>query len=410
MAAPSTGEEPRYGWVMVAIAPAFLALGNGGLGAISVFIKPLSAEFGWLRGETSFAYLAATLGSGVGGIAMGILADRFSTRHIILLGAIAGGLSFVGLSFLSSLWQFYLYYIVFGLLASAAFFAPLLSNVGAWFTARRGLAIGLVTAGQALGQGMVPYITALLIVGFGWQGAYTGLAIVFLAVLLPMSFLVRDAPGSGSAIRARARAGEAGEAAEDFLIRPRHSLAVLSAAAVFCCITMATPLIHAPALASDRGLSPENAARVLLIMLISGALGRVAFGRLADKIGGLHSYMAASLWQTVLVYPFVLVSTPMGFYTMAAVYGFGYAGVMTSLINSALAFSPKAHAGFATAVVALFGWVGMGLGAWQAGFLFDLTGDYKVPFYIAAYSGVVNLWLLGAIRIWQRNRRLALAG
>ena len=89
--------EPRYGWVMVAIAPVFLGLYAGSNGALSVFLKPLVADLGWLRGETSFAYLISTAAVGLGGILMGHLADRIPTRRLVLFGALAMGLSYMAL-------------------------------------------------------------------------------------------------------------------------------------------------------------------------------------------------------------------------------------------------------------------------------------------------------------------------
>ena len=62
--------DPRYGWVMVAVAPLFFGLAGGSLNAISVFIKPLASELGWLRGETAFAYLTAATAVGVGAAAV----------------------------------------------------------------------------------------------------------------------------------------------------------------------------------------------------------------------------------------------------------------------------------------------------------------------------------------------------
>ena len=406
---PVHQDEPRYGWAMVGIAAMFQAVANGGLGAITVFLKPLATEFGWLRGETSFAYLVATIASGLGGILMGYLADRYPTRIIVMVGALLGGLFYLGMSQQSALWQFYLLNILFGGLCAATFFVPLLANVGAWFSRRRGLALGLTTAGQALGQGIVPYVTALFIVAYGWRGAYIGLAVIILGVLFPLSFLVRNAPGSAATRRASEKktpgstAGDAPEAA--LLLKPAHSISLLSMAGFCCCVCMAVPLIHAVPLASDKGLGGEQAARVVLIMLVVGFFGRISFGRLADRIGGLYTYMIASFWQTALVFFFTRVEAPWAFYVLAGVYGFGYAGVMTGLIISVQQYSPKSMTGLATGIVTLFAWIGMGTGAYQGGLFFDLTGGYAVPFAVAVYAGIVNLWLLGVIWIYEYRRR-----
>jgi MFS family permease len=194
-----------------------------------------------------------------------------------------------------------------------------------------------------------------------------------------------------------------------FPLSPGRSIAVLAVAAVFCCITMATPLIHVVALASDRGLAPEAAARVLLVLFATGVLGRICFGRLADRTGPLPAYMLASLWQTALVYWFTRLHSPGAFYALAAVWGFGYAGVMTCLVYCAQHFVPAHRTGVATGVVGMCGWLGMGLGGWQGGVLFDLTGDYTQSFANAALAGIVNLSLLTLLLVARVRGQRALA-
>lgn len=389
------------------MAPLFLGFGVGSLGAISVFLKPLGAEFGWLRGETAFAYLTGNAMAGIGGLLLGHLADRFTSRRVILAGAVVMGLSNLAMARQTSLWQFYLLATLSAGFGTAAFFAPLLSNVGSWFNRNKGLALGIATAGQALGQGFVPYIASMLILNLGWRGAYNVMGIFSLAVLFPLAFLIRNPPklqtaGSGAGQKA---ASHSPFAEEKFLIPPMHSLSLLSLAAIFCCITMSTPLVHAVALASDQGLSTENAARVLLLIMIAGFFGRIFFGKLSDWIGGLRSYMIASFWQTVMVFWFTQVSTPTGFYLVGILFGFGFAGVMTCLIVCAQGSAPSAQGGFSTAMVAMFGFMGMGIGGWQAGFFYDLTGNYTQSFSNAVFSGGINLTILTLLALYRiRNR------
>ena len=398
--------EPLYGWVMVGIAPLFLGFAMGSIGAISVFLKPLATDFGWLRGETSFAYLAASAAIGLGGLLMGYLADRYTTRRIVLLGALALGLSYLGMARQETLWQFYLFSSLSAGLGSAAFFAPLLANVGGWFTQNKGLAIGVTTAGQALGQGIVPYVASFLISGMGWRGAFTALGVFALAGLFPLAFLIRNPPPAEGA--GAASPGEAPSEAKAFPVRPLHSVSLLSFAAIFCCITMSTPMVHVVALASDRGLNPENAARVLLLIMIAGFFGRIFFGRLSDRIGGLRAYMVASLWQTALVFWFTQMTTPTAFYMMAVIFGFGYAGVMTCLVVCAQGFAPASRSGISTAIVAFFAFIGMGVGGYQGGFFFDLTGDYIQSYANAAFAGMFNLTILSAFYFYYNRKSLAL--
>jgi MFS family permease len=395
--------EPRYGWVMVALAPLFIGFAIGSMGAISVFIKPLGTEFGWLRGETSLSYLLSMAAVGVGGLLMGHLADRYHSRRIVLGGAAVLGLSFLAMARQDSLWEFYLYSCLSSGLGSAAFFAPLLANVGGWFNRNKGLAIGITTAGQALGQGIVPYVASFLIASLGWRGAYNAMGLFALLGLLPLSLLIRNPPA-----RKAQSTGPAAGGGEAFAVPPPISVGVLSFAAIFCCITMATPMVHVVALASDRGLGPTAAAGVLLAIMVSGFFGRIFFGKLSDWIGGLRGYLLASAWQTALVFGFTLLHSPGAFYALAVLFGFGYAGVMTCLLLCAQGFAPASRSGIATAVVSLFGFIGMGTGGFQAGFFFDVTGDYTQSFANAAFAGMINLLILSSLYFYHTRRVSAL--
>lgn len=389
--------EQSYGWVMVVVAAIFMGMGSGSLVSISVFLKPMATEFGWLRGQTAFAYLVGTAAVGVGGIVMGHLADRLPTRRIALAGAVFLGLAYLLLARQSALWQFYLLYCLMGGLGTAAFMAPLLANVGKWFERNRGMAIGFATAGFGLVQSLLPYASRHLISTSGWRGAYTTLGIFTLALLVPLTLFVRSPPAAGTAGTAPAvPAGSQTQAGGELPVYER-GVAWISAAVVFCCICMATPMVHVVALAQDKGLQPQNAAGILTVLLITGLVGRIAFGKIADHIGGLPTYMLSSAGQTVLVFFFVSLDSVWGFYLFAALFGLIFSGVMTCIVICAQEFAPVHRRGISLGIVGLFGWLGMGLGGWQGGFFFDLTGTYTVSYANAALAGVVNLIILGML-------------
>lgn len=400
----SVGTESRYGWLMVALTPLFMALGIGSLLCISVFLRPLEAEFGWARGVTSFAYLAGTVALGVGGIAMGYLADRVPMRRMLFLGALAMGLLSLALSRQTALWQLYAYYVLFGLLGSAAVFVPGMALVGSWFTRNRGLAIGCTTAAFALLQGVLPSIVRYLITDVGWRGAYTALGVFCLAVLVPLSWLMRR-PGEGAAQSAASAA-----APRAFALAPQVSTGFISVAVVFCCITMATPMVHVVALAQDLGFGPQEAAGVLTVLMVAGLAGRVIIGKLADALGGLPAYLLASGMQTVLVFAFTLVHTLPALYVLAFLFGLGSSAVMTCIFVCVQEMTPMARWGTYTGVAAGFGWTGMGLGGWQGGLFYDLTGSYTVSYANAALAGAINLAILGTLWALRHRRELALAG
>lgn len=399
------GSEPRYGWVMVAIAAVFMGVGSGSLGAIAVFLKPLGAEFGWLRGDTAGAYLVGSIAMGAGGIAMGYVSDRYSARRAVLFGAACLGVAHLLLGRQASLWQFYGLYMMLGGLGASSFDAPLLANVGGWFERNKGLALGVATAGRSLGQGLMPFTAAFLITAFGWRDAYLVLGLAVLAVLLPLALMVRTPPSFAAG---PVQGGSAPAWRPPVAVAPTTFVTWLGVAAIFCCVCMATAMVHVAPLAQDRGFDAATASALLLVIFAAGFFGRIAFGRLADHIGGLRAYVSASVAQTLTVFWFSQAYSLPALVLLAVGFGFGFSGVMTCVVICVREYVPPARRGLAQGTVLFLAWIGMGVGGWQGGVLYDLTGGYTLSFAIAAAAGAVNLALLAALAL-HLGRALPLA-
>jgi MFS family permease len=394
---------------MVVVSSVLMGMGAGALISISAFLKPLIAEFGWLRGETSFGYMAGALAMGIGGIVMGHLADRYSTRRVVFGGLICLGVSLLLLSTQSALWQFYLFYCLMGGFGSSALDVPLLANIGHWFDRNKGLALGLTTAGRALGQGFVPFLSGYMIASSGWRDAYTTLGLVTLVVLVPLALLVRSPPGLEEA-RAASRDASPADHDEAYPVPPKLAISWVGVASVFCCACMGTAMVHAVAIAQDAGLGAEEAAAVILLMYVAGFFGRIFFGKLADHIGGIRSYWLSSFGQTVFIFWFSQMHSVASFYTLAVAFGFFFGGVMTGLTICVRELTPLHMRGVSTGVVFLLAWIGMGIGGYQGGLFFDLSGSYVVSYANATIVGVINLMIVGSLYVYVTRRETAPAG
>ncbi len=390
--------ECRKAWTMVLLAAVLMGMGPGAMNSIAVFLNPISADFGWMRSQTSLAYLAGSIAMGAGSIGMGYLADRYSARPVVIMGAIVLGSVFLLMAHQQALWQMYFFYVLLGGLGVSSFDAPLLAYVGSWFQRNKGLAMGVAMALRSLGQGLVPFVAGYLITIYGWRGAYMAVGLFGLVVLVPIALLLRKPPAvqEGSAGNATGRRqGPVPPAAQP--IAPERFVAWIGAAAVFCCIAMATVMVHVVALAQDRGLGAESAGGILLVIFIVAFFGRIAYGKLSDMIGGLRSYMVASAGQSLLVFWFSQADTLLGFYLIAVAFSLGFSGVMTGMVVTVREYVPKHRQGVSQGVMLFMAWIGMGIGGWQGGFFFDLTGSYTVSFANAAIAGLVNLAILASL-------------
>lgn len=168
--------DPTYAWLMVAVVFTISALAFGTLGSISVFLKPLSTEFGWGRGQTALGYTAISFSSALFGILWGYIADKRGTRWFGVISAVIMAASLYLLSSLTSIIEFYAYYFLFGAFGTAMATTPLYANVGFWFRHNPGLALGVTASGGAIGQALVPYFSGLSISAYGWQQTYQTLA------------------------------------------------------------------------------------------------------------------------------------------------------------------------------------------------------------------------------------------
>jgi MFS family permease len=391
-------KEPSYRWAIVAAVAAILGIAMGQLiNGFSVFFLPIEAETGWPRGDIAAINSAGLIGIGIGGIAMGHVADRADIRRLALFAGVVVALASLAASRATQLWHFYVIYFLAGALGGGALFAPLIALVGAWFRSGAGLAIGIASAGQAVGQGGVPYGAAFLIEQLGWRGALLALGVISFATLVPLAMLLRRAPPTPAA----SAAGDPGGS----LLPPAVVLPAMCLAALGCCTGMSVPLMHLVPLICGGGSSAPQAGAVLFTLMIAAIFGRVAFGRLADMIGAIPAYMAAVTWQTVFVFGFTQIATLDTFQLYAPIYGFGYGGVMTGLLVTTRELTPAARRASMTGLILAFAWLGHSLGGWQGGALYDLTGRYDWGFGNAAIAGLVNLAVVGSLGLALHRRR-----
>jgi MFS family permease len=394
--------DPAYGWVMVFVVFLLSALAFGALGSISVFLKPLVTEFGWSRGQTSFGYTVISFSSAVFGVLWGYIADRYGTRWFGLIAAFAMSGSLFALSQQESILQFYGLYFLFGAFGNAMVTSPLFANVGFWFTHKPGLALGITASGGAVGQAVVPYLCALSLELYGWQTTYMLSAACYLALALPVALLIRESPS-----REEARLQPVDEV-RTFPLSEREVILWISVAIIFCCTCMSVPIVHLVPLLTDSGFSLDQATTVLMVLMFSGALGRILGGRLGDLIGALPSYMVMSAGQTLSVFWFPFLDSTAAIYFVAVVFGFTYSGVMSAILVCTRMMVSAKFGARAMSITSFFGWFGMGAGGFMGGYLFDLTGNYEASFIGAMIVGCVNfaILLLFALRIRRQSRGL----
>jgi len=380
-------------WFAVAAAAAMLAVIMGMLvNGLTAFFVPMEQAEGWVRADIASINSFGLIGLAFGSVIMGAVADRLSIRAICLLAASTMGFCLIAASQAGSPWMLCVLFFLAGALAGGTLFAPIFAYVGNWFPKAAGVAIGVAAAGQAVGQGSVPLLAAWLIESFGWRNAMLALGCGTLAILVPLAWGMRQAPAA------------AGASFREPELQPALAVPILSAAVFFCCTCMAVPLMHLMPLIQSLCISSTDAGSVMFVMLLAAIAGRIAYGKLCDKIGATRSWFVASALQTVGVLAFTQFGSLREFLLFSVVYGFAYAGVMTSILVAVRALTPARNKATWMGLVLSFAWLGHAFGGFQGAFAYDLTSGYQAGFAAGALAGAGNLILVGTI-IWLTRPR-----
>lgn len=393
-----------YAWRRLAVSLALATTGGVGLWSAVVVLPAIQAAFGVDRSGASLPYTATMVGFAMGGIAMGRLADRVGIFPPVLMGSALLGLGYLLAAAAPSYAAFVLVQaVLIGMLGSAATFAPLVADVSHWFLRRRGIAVAIVASGNYLAGTVWPPLLELLIRTQGWRVAHAVVGCVCLLLMLPLSFLLRPRPRVAAGTVAQPAAAAAGGSR----LAPGTLQLVLVVAGIACCIAMSMPQVHLVAWCTDLGYGPARGAEMLALMLGLGVVSRLASGLLADRIGGLATLILGSALQALTLALYLPFDGLVPLYLVSALFGLAQGGIVPSYALVVRDHFPAREAGARVSLVLMATIVGMALGGWLSGELYDRTGSYAVALWHGIAWNFVNLAL--ALWILKARRRAAAA-
>jgi MFS family permease len=400
--------DSRYAWFRLGINLALMTIGASGMYVVVVVLPSVQAEFGVARGDASLPYTLTMIGFGLGGIMMGRLADRFGILVPSVLGALALSAGFVAAAFSPSLLVFAIVQgVVIGFLGSSSTFSPLMADTSFWFLRRRGIAVAICAAGNYLGGAIWPTVVQAFVEDYGWRNTYIGIGIFCLATMLPLALMLRAPRPQATALpvteseaaKAAAQPSGIGHSAERPLgMTPRALLTLLCIAGVACCVAMSMPQVHIVAYCADLGYGPARGAEMLSLMLGFGIVSRLISGMICDRIGGLRTLLLGSVMQTIALILFLPFDSLASLYVISILFGLFQGGIVPSYAIVVREYFSPALASTWVGLVITATMVGMALGGWLSGVIFDLTGSYDAAFVNGIAWNLVNaaivLWLL----------------
>lgn len=371
-----------------------VVLGNSSMYVVSVVLPAVQAEFDIGRATASLPYTLMMVCLGLGGLLTGRLADRHGLTPVLWLGALAVLGGFVGAAFSGSIWAFGIAHAVMGFIGSSATFAPLLADTALWWNRRRGIAVAVCASGNYVAGALWPPIVQYGIDTIGWRPTYMALGVVCGLGMLALSLRMRQRP---PAIQAAAEGAHAMpvDRTRPFGLAPGMAMALLCVAGVACCVAMAMPQVHIVAYCTDLGFGAAQGAQMLSLMLACGIVSRLVFGLICDRIGGIRTLLLGSALQWVALLLFLPYDGLVPLYIISALFGLFQGGIVpTYAIIVREHFAPAQASGRVGAVI-MATLVGMALGGWLSGWIFDITGSYHAAFVNGIGWNLLNLSITG---------------
>ncbi|HSB80061.1 MAG TPA: MFS transporter [Candidatus Methylomirabilis sp.] len=395
--------ESRRGWITVFTTFITLVVIYGVWYSYSVFLVALLREFGWSRSLLSGAFSLLALVNGGLGPVTGWLVRRTGPRRLLFIG---GGVMALGLILAGQITTWWHLYLAFGVITaigmSLAGWVTSVVLVQGWFPTQFATAMGIASAGIGAGiLGVVP-LTELLIGGWGWRWAFRGQAIFTLAWMLPAAYwLVLDPPGYGTSRSDRAQAAATESSGNDWTIKTAaRTWRFWGVAGVFFTGNLVTQmlLIHQVAYFVDHGVPPLTAAMVGGAVGLVSIPGKMGWGFLSDRAGRELAVTLAFGCVALSIGALVLAGrhpNPGMLYLYALLIGLGYS--VLSPVFPAIASDLFRGPGFPVIYGTLYGVIclGLALGPWVAGRIFDLTGSYGAALWLG-----VGMTVLTPVLVW----------
>ncbi len=395
---PSSSTDPYdspYSWRRLAVSLALSTIGGIGLWSVVVVLPTIEAEFGVDRGGASLPYTATMIGFAIGGIYMGRMADQRGVFAPLLMSSIMMFIGYMAAGNATTLWQFILAQALFiGMLGSSATFAPLVADVTHWFLKRRGVAIAVVASGNYLSGTIWPPILTYSIELYGWRLSYMAIGVFCLVTMAPLAMLLRrrpdlsDSSNPGNSVAERYKLN----------LSPRALQVILVIAGISCCVAMSMPQVHIVAYSADLGYGVARGAEMLSLMLGFGIISRLVSGMIGDIIGGVGTLILGSVLQCLALLFYIPFDGLTSLYIVSAFFGLAQGGIVPSYALIVREYLPAKEAGARVSLVLMMTVVGMALGGWMSGVIFDLTGSYKAAFLNGIAFNLINMsiavWLL----------------
>ncbi len=399
--AASSAIDGPAAWIRLVVALALGTIGGVGMWSVVVVLPAVQADFGIARGEASLPYTFTMIGFAIGGVLMGRLTDRFGIMFPVMGGGLVMGLGYVISGLAPNVWVFAAAHgFLIGMLGAAAVFGPLMAHVSLWFNKRRGIAVALCACGNYIAGAVWPQLVRFGLESVGWRMTHIAIGVFVALTMAPLAYLLRQAP---PAEPASSLASAHIRKAAGLGVQPNTLMWLLAVAGVACCVAMAMPQVHIVAYCADLGYGVARGAEMLSLMLAFGIVSRVASGFVADRIGGLATLLLSAVLQGAALLLFLTSDGLTPLYIFSILFGLFQGGIVPSYAIIVREYFPAGEAGVRVGVVLMSTLLGMALGGWMSGVIYDLTQSYQAAFVNGILWNLLNVAIVGWL-LFRRER------
>lgn len=390
--------DSRYSWLRLVVTMIIATGANVGMWSIVVVMPGIEAEFSIGRADAALSYTMTMLGVAAGSVIMGRVVDRFGVTIAISVAACIISMGYGLAAITDSFVAVTALHLVIGF-GTGAGFAPLIADISHWFSRRRGIAVALVASGNYVSGAFWPVVLSAIMIDDGWRGAYFTLALIVPVTMIPLSLLLRRRiPDDASEHADRIRMSNAARVS----FSPRTLQLLLMVAGVSCCVAMSMPQVHLVSLCTDLGYGAAAGAEMLSLMLMGGIVSRLLSGAIADRLGGLLTILIGSTLQCIALFLYLPFDSLASLYIVSLVFGLAQGGLVPSYVLIVREFLPAREAGARVGMVIMATILGMALGGWMSGYIYDLSGSYRLAFINGIFWNFINIAILGGL--WLKSR------
>ena len=391
--------DSLYSWTRLLIALLLATVGNIGMWVVVIVLPDIQQEFKIDRGTASIPFALTMVGFAIGNWLMGHVVDRYGITKTIILAATVNTAGYTAAMYVNNVYYLSILQFFIGL-GTAAAFGPLIADTSHWFLKRRGIAVALIASGNYFSGAIWPPLFNNTLQSEGWRDVYWILALSTVFIMIPLSFLLAKKISEETA---RISDAASCDKRQNVSISPKALTILLSIAGIGCCVAMSMPQVHIVAFCIDLGFGPAVGAEMLSLMLIGGVISRLINGLIADKLGGVYTLLIGSTLQCIALFLYLPFDGLVSLYIVSLVFGLSQGGIVPSYAIIIREYLPGADAGTRVGFVMMCTIMGMAIGGWMSGWIYDLTGSYAT----AVWNGIVWNFLNIAIVLFliTRNRK-----